>query len=106
MGLGPNCHDLVKRLARGSSIMKQQAQTAAEVLKTLLVIHSSPRVQVPNNHALTQNLYYYNYYYPDPRYLIIGYMDPLGMFLSKSVVGKRLCVAERGMAIPEGPSTQ
>ena len=35
------------------------------------------RVQVPNNHILTLNLYY-NYYYPNPKYLIIGYMDPLG----------------------------
>ena len=35
------------------------------------------RVQVPNNHILTQNLYY-NSYYPKPKYLIIGYMDPLG----------------------------
>ena len=35
------------------------------------------RVQVPNNHILTQNLYY-NYYYPNPKYLIIGYMDTLG----------------------------
>ena len=38
------------------------------------------RVQVPNNHILTQNLYY-NYYYPNPKYLIIGYMDPLGSVL-------------------------
>ena len=37
------------------------------------------RVQVPNNHILTQNLYYH-YYYPNPKYLIIGYMDPLGSF--------------------------
>ena len=37
------------------------------------------RVQVPDNHILTQNLYYnYNYYYPKPKYLIIGYLDPLG----------------------------
>ena len=35
------------------------------------------RVQVPNNHILTQNLYYI-YYYPNPKYLNIGYMDPLG----------------------------
>ena len=35
------------------------------------------RVQVPNNHILTQN-HYYNSYYPNPKYLIIGYMDPLG----------------------------
>ena len=35
------------------------------------------RVQVPNNHILIQNLYY-KYYCPNPKYLIIGYMDPLG----------------------------
>ena len=35
------------------------------------------RVQVLNNHILTQNQYY-NYYYPKPKYPIIGYMDPLG----------------------------
>ena len=35
------------------------------------------RVQVPNNHILTQNQYH-NYYYPEPKYLTIGYMDPLG----------------------------
>ena len=35
------------------------------------------RVQVPNNHICTQNLYY-NSYYVKPKYLIIGYMDPLG----------------------------
>ena len=38
------------------------------------------RVQVPNNHMPTRNLYY-NYYYPKPKYLIIGYMDPLGQEL-------------------------
>ena len=40
------------------------------------------RVQVPNNHILTQNLYY-NYYYPKPKYQIIGYLDPLGKQLGK-----------------------
>ena len=35
------------------------------------------RVQVLNTHVLTQTLYY-NYYYPNPRYLIIRYLDPLG----------------------------
>ena len=35
------------------------------------------RVQVSNNHILTQNQYY-NYYYPKPKYLTIGYLDPLG----------------------------
>ena len=34
-------------------------------------------VQVPNNHILTQKVYY-NYYYPNPKYLIIGYMDLVG----------------------------
>ena len=34
------------------------------------------RVQVPNNHILTQILYY-NCYYPNPKYLVIGHMDPL-----------------------------
>ena len=44
---------------------------------TYMVQGLTPRVQVPNNHILAQNLYY-NYYYPKPKYLIIGYMDPLG----------------------------
>ena len=35
-----------------------------------------------NNHLLTQNLYY-NYYYPKPKYQIIGYLDPLGYSDSK-----------------------
>ena len=35
----------------------------------------SLRVQVPNNHILTQNLYY-NYYCPVPKYRIIGCWDP------------------------------
>ena len=33
------------------------------------------RVQVPKNHILPPNLYYI-YYYPNPKYLIVGYMDP------------------------------
>ena len=43
----------------------------------LLLIPAPLRVQVPNSHILTQNLYY-NYYYPKPKYQIIGYLDPLG----------------------------
>ena len=31
------------------------------------------RFQVPNNHLLTQNQYY-NSYYPNLKYLVIGYM--------------------------------
>ena len=37
----------------------------------------SLRVQVPNNHILTENLYY-TYYYPNSKYLVIGHMDPFG----------------------------
>ena len=33
------------------------------------------RVQVPNNYILTPNLYY-NQYYLNPKYPVIGYMDP------------------------------
>ena len=33
------------------------------------------RVQVLNNHILAQNLYH-DYYYPNPKYLNIGYLDP------------------------------
>ena len=40
------------------------------------------RVQVLNNQILTQNLHY-NYYYPNPKYLIIGYLDPLGEHASR-----------------------
>ena len=38
------------------------------------------RVQVPNNDILSQKVYQ-NHYYPNPKYLIIGYMDPLGVRL-------------------------
>ena len=34
-------------------------------------------VQVPKDHIFTPNLYQ-NHYYPNPKYLIVGYMDPLG----------------------------
>ena len=49
------------------------------------------RVHVPNNHILTQNLYY-NYYYPKPKYPIIGYMDPLGNLSWLSLGGWRVGV--------------
>ena len=52
---------------------------SGEVVQSLALQHRMPglalRVQVANKHVLTQNLYY-NYYYPNPKYLIIGYMDP------------------------------
>ena len=37
--------------------------------------HMTLRVQVPNNHILAQNMHY-KYYCPNPKYLIIGSMDP------------------------------
>ena len=47
-------------------------------LECLVLMSKTPlRVQVTNNHMLTQNLYY-NYYYPKPKYLTIGYLDHLG----------------------------
>ena len=41
-----------------------------------LVLHSqvAPRVQVPNNHILSPNLYY-NCYYQNHKYLIVRYRD-------------------------------
>ena len=52
----------------------------------------SLRVQVPDNQILTQDLYY-NCYYPDRKYLTIGYMDPLGTECSRDCTG--LCFAEQ-----------
>ena len=37
-------------------------------------------IQVPNIHILTRNLRF-NYHYPKTKYLIIGYLDPLGMYI-------------------------
>ena len=61
------------------------------------------RVQVPNVpniRILAQNLYY-NYYYPKPRYLIIGYLDPLGKECEKAAEVKfgasRACAAVQGL---------
>ena len=45
---------------------------------------NSLKVQIPNNHILTQNQYY-NYYYPNTKYPIIGYLDPLGLLFVKPV---------------------
>ena len=36
-------------------------------------VYLTLRVQVPNNCILPQNLYY-NSYYPNPKYLVIGYL--------------------------------
>ena len=46
----------------------------------LAIDHLSLRVHVPENHILTPSLYY-NYYYLKPKYLLVGYMDPLGVLV-------------------------
>ena len=48
------------------------------------------RVHVLNNHILTLNLYY-NYYYQNPKYFILGYLDPLSE--ASRVVGGSWCRA-------------
>ena len=68
--LGTGHRALRKCVAMGS--------IATLVVRRLLVYLRSPsdlslRVQVPNNHILTQNLYY-NHSYPKPIYLIIIYL--------------------------------
>ena len=42
--------------------------------------HLCLRVPVRNNHLLAHNMYQ-NYYHPQPKYLIIGYLDPLGLYI-------------------------
>ena len=60
-----------------------------------LGVRSNPiRIQVPNNHILTSNLHYnHNYYYPKPKYLIIGYMDPLGKGAQDRRQGSEACAS-------------
>ena len=48
----------------------------------------------PNNHILTQNLYY-NHYYPNPKYKIIGYMNPP----SKSTLEEFFSILDRPEAL-------
>ena len=67
---------------RDGGLQSLQAAIGASTSRSALawgtkLLDVTLRVQVPNNHILTQNQYY-NYYYPKPKYLIIGYMDPLG----------------------------
>ena len=47
------------------------------VIRSLREVVITLRVQAPTNHLLNQNLYC-NSYYLKPRYLNIGYLDPLG----------------------------
>ena len=59
------------------------------------------RVQVPNNHILAQNQYY-NYYYPKPKYLVIGYMDSLGNWVIKTQVHRVSCLGSASVALRPG----
>ena len=67
----------------GIQAEKEQADESLRLrafLSEFCVVHFAAltlRVQVPDNHIPAQNLYY-NYYYPKPKHLIIGYLDPLG----------------------------
>ena len=81
---GPGQHEQHNHLALASTLaLISQLQSARytvgskfpENILSLLPL----RVQVLNNHILTQNLYY-KYYCPKPKYLIIGYLDPLGSY--------------------------
>ena len=50
------------------------------------------RVLVFNIHILPQNLYY-NYHSPKPKYLMIGYLDPLGLYQVRVQVANNLVIA-------------
>ena len=50
-----------------------------------VTVENCPQGPSTNNHILTQNLYY-NYYYPNPKYLVIGYMNPLGCIYTGTTV--------------------
>ena len=56
------------------------AYEASAILQVLSLVAANAkplRVQLPNNHRLAQNLSHI-YYYQKPKYLFIGYLDPLG----------------------------
>ena len=79
------CGHFQRSIVRGAGegvayIITVRVPPMSQMLKVMTQLkrkQNTLRVQVPNNHILTQNLYY-NYYYPNPKYLILGYMDPLG----------------------------
>ena len=60
---------IVPRRPPSSAMSQTRLQICCKVALVTL------RVQVPNNHILTHNLYY-NCYYQNPKYPMIGYMDP------------------------------
>ena len=45
-------------------------------MENLVLIYFKWNPEGPNSHILPHNMYY-NYYYPKPKYLTIGYLDPL-----------------------------
>ena len=60
---------------------KYLSATGFPYYSNLSLSSSTLRVQAPNNHILTQNVYY-NYYYAKPKYLNIGYMGPQPQILN------------------------
>ena len=60
----------------GTSVCKTLLQKQPQTLNPDVIgLGWGVLTQRPNNHILTQNLYY-NYYYQNPEYLILGYLDP------------------------------
>ena len=57
------------------SLPKERKKDCGIRIVTGCPVKNNLRVQVLNNHILTQNLYY-DSYYAKPKYLNIGYMDP------------------------------
>ena len=47
----------------------------SRVWNPFAVLEFTLKVQILNNHILTQNRDYHSYY-PNPKYLLLGYMDP------------------------------
>ena len=78
---------LVLQFTTGSGNTTKSDQTWSSVDRALpgvlqlrdgaAIQEPAPRVQVLNNHMLTQHLYY-NYFCQNPKYLIIDYLDPYG----------------------------
>ena len=58
-----------------SSAANQSTAAAGGTSKSKADFSQPLRVQVFNIHMFPPNLYH-NYYYPKPKYLIIGYLDP------------------------------
>ena len=59
-------------------VLKKPENVFARADRHLIVPDLSLRVQVPHKHIPAQNLYYQDYSL-NAKYLVIGYLDPLGV---------------------------